>query len=96
MDYDASKAGLVSLTKNLATALAPKVLVNAILPGWVKTDINKELPQDYIKEEIENTSVKRFAEPEEIANMALFLASSESSFMNGSIIEVDCGYGLVE
>ncbi len=96
MDYDASKAGLVSLTKNLATALAPKVLVNAILPGWVKTDINKELPQDYIKEEIENTSVKRFAEPEEIANMALFLASSESSFMNGSIIEIDGGYGLVE
>lgn len=95
MDYDASKAGLVSLTKNLATALAPEVLVNAILPGWINTDINKNLPPNYVITETDQISVKRFGNPEEIAQMALFLASSESSYLNGSIIEVDGGYGLI-
>lgn len=92
MDYDATKAGVVSLTKNLSLALSPNVLVNAILPGWVDTDMNKELPADYIEEEKQKTFVKRFAKPEEIANVALFLASDEASFVNGSIIEVDGGY----
>src|SRR3990172_13376962 len=48
-DYDASKAGVVSLTKNLAKELAPDILVNSVAPGWVDTDINKDLPKDFIK-----------------------------------------------
>ncbi len=96
MDYDASKSGLVSLTKNLATALAPNVLVNTILPGWVNTNINGKLPAEYIQEEKEQTALKRFAEPDEIASLALFLASEDASFMTGSSIEIDGGYGLVE
>lgn len=92
MDYDATKAGVVSLTKNLSLALSPDVLVNAILPGWVDTDMNKDLPAEYIEEEKQKTFLKRFAKPEEIANVALFLASDEASFVNGSIIEVDGGY----
>lgn len=95
MDYDASKAGLVSLTKNLATVFAPNVLVNAILPGWVTTDINKELPQEYIDEEITKISLKKFADPMEIANVVAFLASNQSSYISGSLIEVDGGYGKI-
>ena len=50
MDYDASKAGLISLTHNLSSYFAPYVRVNAIAPGWVDTDMNKELDDQYIKD----------------------------------------------
>lgn len=92
MDYDASKAGVISLTKNLATAFAPNVLVNAILPGWVDTDMNKDLPKEYVASEAEKVFVKRIGRPEEIAKVALFLASDDASFVNGSMITVDGGY----
>lgn len=91
-DYDASKAGVISLTKNLAKELAPKIRVNCIAPGWVTTDINKNLPPAFVKEETKRILIKRFGTPEEIAAVALFLASDEASFMNGSIVTVDGGY----
>lgn len=91
-DYDASKSGVISLTKNLAKELAPKIRVNCIAPGWIDTDINKNLPKDFIKEETDRILIKRFGKPEEIAAVALFLASSDASFMNGSIVTVDGGY----
>lgn len=92
MDYDASKAGLVSLTKNLALSLAPTVLVNAILPGWVDTEMNKDLPADFMAGEAEKIFVKRVAQPVEIAKVAVFLASDDASYVNGSLITVDGGY----
>ena len=91
-DYDSSKVGLVSLTKNLAKELAPHVLVNAIAPGWVDTDMNAELPEEMIKEEKDKTLLKRFARPEEIAKAVLFLASDDSSYITGSVLAVDGGY----
>jgi len=92
MDYDASKAGIIVMTKSLAEELAPYVLVNSVAPGWVDTDINKGLSGDFIKEEIKRTALKRFAKPEEIARVIAFLASDDSSFMTGSIIVADGGY----
>lgn len=91
-DYDASKAGVITLTKNFAKALAPHINVNCIAPGWVNTDINKGLPKDFIRHEIENIYFKRFAEPIEIANLCLFLASTNSSYINGSVIIADGGH----
>lgn len=78
MDYDASKAGVIAITKSLAKELAPKILVNCIAPGWVKTDINKQLPDEYIKSEEALIGVGRFGNPEEIAKVAVFLASEAS------------------
>ena len=66
-DYDASKAGVINLTKNLAKELAPKIQVNSVAPGWVDTEMNKDLPKDFIEEEINKIYMKRFAKPEEIA-----------------------------
>ncbi len=92
MDYDASKAGLMTLTRNLAIQLQPHVLVNAVAPGWVRTDMTAKLDPAFVNEEKEKIYVKRFAEPEEIARTILFLASEDASFVNGAILKVDGGY----
>jgi len=93
MDYDASKAGIIILTRNLAKELAPKIQVNAIAPGWVDTEMNKDLPQDFIDEEIEQIYLKRFAKPVEISKAILFLASDDASYITGSVLKVDGGHG---
>lgn len=91
LDYDASKAGVISLTKNLALHYAPNIRVNAVASGWVTTDMNKELDYDFIKNEEEKIMLGRFADPSEIAKVILFLASSDASYINGSVIRVDGG-----
>jgi len=90
-DYDASKAALISLSNNLAVELAP-IRVNTICPGWVNTDMNKELDSEYKKSEEERILLKRFAEPEEIAKTVFFLCSDNASYINKSIIRVDGGF----
>ena len=89
IDYDASKAGVISLTHNFSVAFAPYVRVNSIAPGWVNTDMNKELDEEFVKEECKHILLKRFAKPEEIAKEILHL--SESSYINNTVIKVDGG-----
>ena len=90
-DYDASKAGVISLTHNLAREFSPYIRVNCVCPGWVNTDMNKELSLEQVHEEEKNILLKRFAEPDEIAKVIVFLASNKSSYVNDSIIRVDGG-----
>ena len=89
LDYDASKAGVISLTHNLSTAFAPNIRVNAICPGWVSTDMNKELDEDFIKSESSKIKLGRFAEPSEIADAIYNI--SNCTYINDSIIRVDGG-----
>jgi len=92
IDYDAAKAGLISMTRNLAAALAPDILVNSIAPGWVDTDMNSQLPPEFIAEETARIARKKFAAPQEIARPVLFLASEDASNITGQTLRVDGGY----
>lgn len=92
VDYDASKAGIIALTKNLAKSLAPYIRVNAIAPGWINTDINKDLPENFLNNEKNNIYLNKFGEPEGIAKIVSFLASDDSSFINGTVIVADGGH----
>lgn len=90
-DYDASKAGVIALTHDFAKDLAPNIRVNCVSPGWINTDMNKDLFVDFKKEEEEKILLKRFGEAKDIANTVYFLATNE--YINDEIIKVDGGYG---
>ncbi len=92
IDYNISKVGLQSLTRDLAFQFKPDIRVNAIAIGWADTDMNKDLPKEYIAEENEKIFLNRFATPSEIANTIYFLSSEEASYINGEILTIDGGY----
>jgi len=87
--YSGAKAALNALTVAHAIEFAPKVRVNAILPGSFRTDIAKHWPAD--KESKTDAVLRRFGEPEEIVSTALYLASPASAFTTGALIRVDGG-----
>ncbi len=91
IDYDASKAALISVSNNLANYLAPYVRVNTICPGWIDTRMNKELDKEFVKKEEEKILLGRFGKPEEIANLVDFLISDEANYINNSVIRIDGG-----
>lgn len=90
--YGASKAALASLTRTMARELAKaNIRVNAIAPGFVDTEMNQRIESGYMNTILQQTALGRIAQPEEIARIAVFLASDEASYMTGQIIRVDGG-----
>lgn len=95
LEYDASKAGMISLTHNLAVEFAPYINVNAVAPGWVMTEKVKELNDslDGIleQEESKHILIQRFAYPEEVASLVYFLSTEEARSINNQVITIDGG-----
>lgn len=95
LEYDASKAALISLTHNLAIEFAPYVTVNALAPGFIGTESELEgYDEEFLKSEQEKILVGRYGKPEEVAKLVSFLASDDASYINNSVIRIDGGqYG---
>ena len=92
IDYDASKAALISLTHNLAIQFAPHVTVNAIAPGFIGTEHELEgYDADFLQEETNKILLGRYGKPEEVASLIAFLISEDASFINNSVIRIDGG-----
>lgn len=92
-NYSASKAGLIGLTKSVAKELASRnVNCNAIAPGFVATDMTENLSENNAL--VDHIPMKRFALPEDIANLALFLASDQSDYITGEVIRIDGGLAM--
>lgn len=94
-EYDASKAALISLTKTSSLQFQPYVNVNCVCPGWVATDMNKDLPQELLEYQASKTCKGRMAKPEEVAKLVAFLASDDAEFIDGEVIKIDGGYKLM-
>lgn len=89
VNYSAAKAALIGATKALAQEVAPRnITVNAVAPGFIQTDMTKELPEDELKRLI---PVGRFGKPEEVAAVVTFLASDAAAYVTGEVINVNGG-----
>lgn len=92
IDYDASKAALISLTHNFAFEYGPYINVNAIAPGFIGTDNELDgYDEEFLKEEQEKIMVNRYGKPEEVAYLVKFLISDEANFINNTIVRIDGG-----
>ena len=94
-NYAASKAGIIGFTKSVAKEYAGKnIRVNAIAPGFIETEMTEVLSDKVKDAALSNIPMKRFGSPEEIAKVALFLASDMSSYITGEVIRVDGGMAM--
>ena len=91
-NYSSAKAGLIGLTKATARELASRgITCNAVAPGFVLTELTKDLAQEWQDRITEQTPLGRFGTPEEIANAVAFLASDEAAYITGQVLGVDGG-----
>ena len=91
-NYAASKAGLIGFTKSIADEYGSKgICVNAVAPGFIETEMTDKLPEEVKAAYLERISLKRFGTPEDVANVVKFLASSDSDYITGQVIEVTGG-----
>jgi 3-oxoacyl-[acyl-carrier protein] reductase len=91
-NYSSAKAGLIGLTKAAARELASRgITVNAVAPGFVLTELTRDLPEALQEQITERTPLGRFGTPEEIADAVAFLASDEAGYITGQVLAVDGG-----
>lgn len=92
--YASSKAAVINLTSGLAKELAPKILVNAVAPGFTNTEMTENTWSDRIKKQVSSILLERMADPVEIAKLVLFLSSDANSYITGQTINIDGGFSI--
>lgn len=91
--YSASKGAIIAFTKALAKELGPNgINVNAVAPGFIQTDMTKNVTEEIRQEIMDNSALGRLGTPEDVASVVLFLASEKSNFITGQVISVDGGW----
>lgn len=95
VNYSASKAGLIGMTKSAAKELGSRgITVNAVAPGFIETDMTDGLPEELKEGAKKQIALGRFGKPEEIANVVAFLASDAAAYVTGQVIVTDGGMGI--
>lgn len=95
VNYSAAKAGIIGLTKSLAKELASRaIMVNAIAPGYITTDMTEKIAEDTKERLTERIPAGRLGNPDDVANLVLFLAGEGSDYITGQVISVDGGMAM--
>jgi 3-oxoacyl-[acyl-carrier protein] reductase len=89
--FAAVKGGVLSFSKSLARSLAPDVRVNVLCPGWIETSFAEQTDPEFRQSVAQDTPLKRWGHPQDVANAALYLASPEAAFLTGQAINVNGG-----
>ena len=93
VNYSASKAGVIGMTKSMARELGKRnILVNAVAPGFIKTEMTDKIPEDLKAEMMKNIPLQRLGEPSDIADCVEFLISNKASYISGQVLSVNGGY----
>jgi 3-oxoacyl-[acyl-carrier protein] reductase len=91
-NYSASKAGLIGLTKALAKEVGSRnITVNAVAPGFIQTDLTRDLPADLLERARQAAAIQRIGTPDDVAPAIVFLASKEASYITGQVLGIDGG-----
>lgn len=93
VNYSAAKAGLIGMTKSLAQEVAKyNITVNAICPGWIETKMSASIPDKYKKQLLSQVALGRMGTPEEVASLVAYLASQDSSYITGAVVDINGGW----
>jgi|MGYP000962796831 3-oxoacyl-[acyl-carrier protein] reductase len=93
VNYSASKAGVIGLTKSMARELGRKnILINVVAPGFIQTEMTEKIPQELKEEMLKNIPLQRLGQPSDIADCVEFLISDKASYITGQVISVNGGY----
>jgi 3-oxoacyl-[acyl-carrier protein] reductase len=93
VNYSASKAGIIGITKSMAKELGKRnILVNAIAPGFIETEMTDKIPENIKKEMMKNIPLQRLGKPSDIADAVEFLISDKASYITGQVLSVNGGF----